>query len=433
MDKFLQQLRDNLDNQPEPDYDHRDWEDMQQRLNPPTENSRKRVAGILTMAALLLLLLGMNGLTYFQLQQSNGKVQVLEQKLDTLIQTRIIYQTDTIYRDRIIIENNPIAESKPVYSNNQPTFIYQPSGALTNLIQKGSLASAQNNTPFFNQNNQEQTPFSNQILHSPFLDYQRDQLAQKSATEAAMIAEIRKRSIGKLALMDIPNLNAPDPKLPALTLPILEEEDAKKTARQLLYQLRPKGLEMGIEGGTIVLSDAESGSGGLRDIGLTANIKFSDNLQLWFSGLHRTFDYKSEEMGADYGIPVIPFPGDDFKFEGASVTRNGWQADVGMQYTFNAQKKWRPFLGAGFSLISLSKNEINYKFENEITDEYFRDNLTFSTPTTQNFFLLKGGLRYQFAKKWSANLAATYYHSIENTTNQVPNNFGLRAGVFYAF
>ncbi|MEO1711743.1 MAG: hypothetical protein AAFU60_00200, partial [Bacteroidota bacterium] len=98
MDKFLQQFKDNLENQPAPEYDQQDWADMQQRLELQQQEAAKTVNYWPWAAAVLLLLtLGSNGLILKRLNAANYQIDFLQARVDTLIRSKVLVRTDTVY------------------------------------------------------------------------------------------------------------------------------------------------------------------------------------------------------------------------------------------------------------------------------------------------------------------------------------------------
>ena len=85
MDKFLHQFKDNLENQPAPEFDEQDWINMQQRLEHHYKDSIKPTNYWAWVASVLfLMIVGSTSLILQKLNKANKQISRLESTIDTV-------------------------------------------------------------------------------------------------------------------------------------------------------------------------------------------------------------------------------------------------------------------------------------------------------------------------------------------------------------
>lgn len=440
MDKFLQQFKDNLENTPPPTFDNQDWEDMQQRLaaqqTPPTSNMGRYLAGL--AAALLLCSLAFNWVIYDKFQQVSDKISNTEYRKDSMVYTKVIYQTDTIFRTHTIYINTSENSATPPNSNSSSNenAIVSVADGHASLYQSSFLG--KDNRPFTSFSYQNPSLWSNGFqqnnatILSNSLWALNNQINQEVENQHLLPAETIKTPLPYLASLPLSPLEyATSPILPLTIQKITESQE--KSLRQRLYPFLPKGIALGITTGAgTTLSNNHKGLY-ILNWGLIGKIKFSDALRLSGSASLATISYQTKTIGDSFGVPTIPFPGDDYELEGIQVNRKIWSADIGMEYSFFKQKKWQPFIGLGFGVSSLTKNEVIYEFEDEMADQYFSETKNYELGKNLQYTHFDMGIAYSMSKKWSAQLSGNYLYRLQKFNNQVPDHLGIKLNILYNF
>ena len=116
MEDFFDKFKDNLENRPPPEFEERDWNDLEQKLER-ADKPNKQFAMMWFLLPLLLLLLGSNGYWVYKLSLQTTKPTQLIIKTDTIWKNSVVYQTDTIYRTQVIY-TQPIHQSARKTSSN---------------------------------------------------------------------------------------------------------------------------------------------------------------------------------------------------------------------------------------------------------------------------------------------------------------------------
>ena len=154
---------------------------------------------------------------------------------------------------------------------------------------------------------------------------------------------------------------------------------------------------------------------------------------MWIDFSYLQLHLETENMEGEFGIPSIPLPNDDYTFENATTDQPLLQYSVGMQYLFRSNKKLRPFLGAGISVISPQPYEVEYDYEDLAGNEIIVPRDYSSQGIYSNQWIIKTGLEYQFGKKWSGQIEGFYRARLEQENNITPNILGINSRLLYQF
>lgn len=429
MDKFSQQLKNNLENQPYPDYEPGDWIDMQQRLDSRDKPAKYgyRLLGW-GVATILLFLIGSNWFLFKELKSTNQTIQKLMVSRDTIRETKVIYQIDTVYisketSPRLSKKSNSYAVVEK-HKDNTDSFNYRlsPYNRNSNLV--------------FNDYNY--SLFSDKITSFSWSNILNKYNITTDESKSGMTKNTRTKLSSNNSLTPISML----PSLPFSLISSLEEYNIpikyanitnkkKKTFAQYLYPLKPKGIEIGLFAGTSIAAASGYDDFHTFERGALVNIKFSNSWRLWSSAYLTTIGYKSEKMGEN-GIPEIQILNDDWETEDIKVNRKTSSFDIGLQYNFRSQKSLQPFVGLGYGVSSMLQNDVRYEFENEITDEHFFEERNFSKESQLEFWILRKSIKYQL-RKWSFALEGMYRYRVNNANGHIPNEFSARLNLLYNF
>ena len=121
MDDFFKQFKDNLDNQPEPHFEEKDWDSLEKRLTDKQEKRPLRHGLLWLLLPLFLMSLAANGVQYYGLKKTNQKMALLESHLDGVKQQTVVIQSDTIYKINTIYERDTFYKTKILY---EPKIVY---------------------------------------------------------------------------------------------------------------------------------------------------------------------------------------------------------------------------------------------------------------------------------------------------------------------
>jgi len=431
MDKFLQQFKDNLENQPAPEFDEQDWADMQQHLDQHDKDSTKPINyWAWTTVTLLLMIVGSNSLVLGKLSIANQQINHLESIIDTLVQTKIILRTDTIYQ--FVGGQFMVKSDSDVLSKNE--LITTSTKGNSNILSKRTFT----NLLTFNPSNRYSilpyakdvqrvsllTPFSENTLFKPI------GLAKISPTNVTNTAEIitsywQQRTLayktaetpqkkdepnGAYTLLDpievntLSFLKASNRTLPSSFETPTVSIKRKKSIRQVLYPMRPKGIEVGISYGMGMSLAEHHNRQNIKQWEINPQIKFSPAIRLWIAVNYQSLSYESTKMGTQYGVPELIPPMDNFEFDEARFDQHILSFSTGLQYHFQATKKWQPFIGMGFGFSTVTRNSINYRFEepgmpNPNTVEF--KTVIYENASNLPFGLLKTGVKIPSSYKKS--------------------------------
>lgn len=435
MEDFYKQFKENLENRPEPEIGKHLWKNLEKDLDKQADTPKAAFpwwwAAI--AATILFLLLGTTIFSTLEMQKVNAKMAAFEQKtkIDTIVQTKIVYQVDTIFQTNTIQKEviryvASAFSTTPLLNNQQPN--NQPFYESKNTI-----------TPFYLEQASRGIFADNYSSSLYFADY-----LQKKQVESSTLTDIETKelttaiSFTDFDALDKIGLNPLVYDWATLadldiTIPMVDIKQ-RKTLAQQLYPMRPKGFSLGLMGGLVkptskVLADKFGYATGIE-----AAIKFSPALQLWANASFLDIILESDELNATIGIPSTAPPSDEFQFAQATAEQPTLQYSMGMQYFFNANRKWKPFLGAGYAAVKILPYDVTYEFEIpdqdikwEIDEEVSKGDLI------TNFLVLKGGLAYKISDNWELQVQGIYRRNLEKEGLQSPDIVSLQTGVNYSF
>ncbi|MFN0175401.1 MAG: outer membrane beta-barrel protein [Saprospiraceae bacterium] len=425
MEDFLKQFRENLENRPEPNFEERDWQDMQARL----ERAGLKGAPIFPFWWLalpfLLLLLGSNTFFFWQWQKAKQQVLTMEIRHDTVFQTRVVYTTDTIYRTRVVRER--MVEYQTSFAGIQADMIGRKSD-LKDLAVTPSKLTGYLQVP---ENLQLTDPDS--LGNKPSGSLFEDRLSEIS--ELKTETEQRTQNIATLPLGEIQPLRSPrrPVKLPYCEV-FTPDKKHKRSFSDHLYAALPKEYHLGVSSGLAYPFgrgvDFKSG----YFIGGHGALEFSPNLRLWANVAYFKTLFLTDRMGDDIGVPPEAPPSSDYVFLQAEVPQPFVQYSAGMQYLFRSKHRLKPYVGLGMGAISLLTYDVIYEFKNSTLGvEWNLDVPIHQKGLISNFLVLPAGLEYRFSTQWNAQIQATYRYNWKESGVRSPDMLGIQGGLNYRF
>ena len=418
MDDLFKNIKDNLENRPEPSFDERAWQDMENRLDKKTWYGAALFAWALPLALAALFLT--NIFFFKKLNDANKKISNIELRADTIYQTNYIYEYDTIYRQRVEKEYVVMGQQRRVeyFSSQSPYFDY-PSEYYS---QRSSLRNTTQNRMTFAD------------LQYMFADDQHENeaslLVKNPQVEENIGLHVSPFLTSNYSLLDVP---AEDVKLAYLAIPA-EQRKKKRPFQKLGTSLQPTGFEAGILGGFAFPQHDQVAETKGFSVGAYGSISFFDNFRMWAEASYYNVEFKSEEMGESLGIPEIEVPDDDYEFYEASVHQPFMQYTFGLQYIFAPKNKWRPYLGVGYTFASMLPYEVSYDFHH-ITDdiELSIEESINRKESISNMVLFNGGIEGNLSDRIGIKLEGYFRWNGNQEGLIVTNVYGIRSLLFYKF
>ena len=411
MDNFFKQFKDNLDNLPEPAFQERDWQALAHRLPPQREKRPIATLLLWMLAPLFLMSLAANGFQYHEIKNTYQKMATLESRVDTILYKKmVVVQSDTVFKTRTIYEHDTVYKTKIlrekeiVYLPNLPERIFKVNNAplFKTSEPTGNLTE---------ENNEKIAAAENDFTDKKWVGNR----LEKLNSIALKNLEIRKFS-------KIPELN---------TNPIVFHK--KKTLRERLEPLRPKGYSAGISAGLAYpISDISSKPSGYS-AGVQGAMAFSTQISAWSDIQFMQLNYKADRMNDAIGIPVVAPPSNDFKFNLVKVTQPMMQYMAGLRYRFDRKKQGNPYIGVGYGAVTSLSYEVDYEFKNGSLGTVWEVSQRIKKQNTQwGFLLFEAGFEKRISKHYLWQLGANYRLKLSNPS-QTYRLLGVKTGILFDF
>ncbi len=434
MEDFYKQFKENLENREEPVVENKLWEKLEKDLNHQEKSLPKSgFANWGALGLLLLLLLGSNIYSILEMKKANKKMATLEQRTDTIFQTKIVYQIDTVFQT-VTKREEVIRYRTATFSKNDLVLPASFSTTTSTPLVVSKNRGLVNNTRNLLDNTITSTAlFSAYLQEQQLINYSDNKVTNTAITASPEISTNFSISspistIAPSVIDYVPNT------LRALDIPALVITPRKKTIAQRIYPMQPKGFSIGAVAGTLLPLGKELSSKFSYSAGLEATIEFSPSLQLWASASFLNLSFETEQFNETVGIPSTLPPSDDFEFQQANTIQPSLQYSLGMQYTFNAQKRWQPLVGIGYAAMQLLPYEVYYEFEIPDQDiKWVVDEELDSDELVNGLLLLKGGINFNVSKHWNWKVQAIYRNQLKGEGLQSPSILGLQSGISYKF
>lgn len=432
MEDFYKQFKENLENRPEPEVGEHSWKRLKKSLEEQERPAKTGFSGWWVAAALLFLLVGSNIFSLMEMRKVNDRLLTYVQQTDTIVQTKIVYQIDTVFQTNtvqkeviryvtsafspsLLMDKQQLYATVPNFNSNTNPIVFYPKKQATSTV----------------------ATFDNSIYFTDYL--QKKQLETSTLTDAetkkltTAISFTDFDALANIELSPIPydwaTLADLDMVIPTVDI------NQRKTLAQHLYPMRPKGFSLGMFGGYVNAMVEDLSPQFSYAAGLEAAIYFSPALELWGNVAFQKIALESEELNATVGLPASPPPSDEFKFSHAKSIQPSLQYAMGMQYYFNANNKWKPFIGAGYGVVKLLPYEVQYEYE--LDDQEIKWNVEEDINTNtliRDFLIVRGGLAYEISNHWNWKIQTSYRKNLSNNNGLLsPTLLNVEGGLTYSF
>ena len=414
MDDFLKQFKDNLDNQPEPVFEQKDWQSLNNRLNEQRQKRPFTTWLLWVLIPLFLMSLLANGFQFKESVTTSQKMAFLESRFDSVVRHTLVMQVDTVYKINTTYQRDTVYKTKIV---RETEIVYLPfSKGLLNtrmlsdksLLNDSTRALEQKSSDNFAANIYEQT-ISN-----------RDKM-------------LNTNDLDKLQALKTPFLTVRKPSdLPVLDIkPIVI--NTKKTLIQRLEPLRPKAYSAGVLAGLAYpISDISSKPSGYT-VGVQGAVAFSPYISLWADAQYLQLNYQTDRMNEAIGIPVVTPPSSDFKFNLVKVSQPKVQFITGLRYHFEGKKRWQPYFGVGYGAVTSLPYEVDYEFKNTSLGTVWEFSQKIKKQDTQwGFLMFDGGFETRLSRQYRWQIGGNYRINLSKT-NYSYRLLSLKTGVLFDF
>lgn len=429
MEDFYQSLKDNLDNRPEPDFKEGAWDDLEGRLDAlQKKEGRVVVWPWWSYAALALLPLSILLNAWLFLRQGD-EVRMEEESgiaerilVDTVYQTRIVYQTDTLIQTKVMQQERPAVDYAYYWKAN----------AERELAKWEERFEPQSVEVERNPDNGNISSLLANLSGNPL-----QQLMRKAGIDDHLLLT-ENESLGEQKLAELEGikflLNEPEESEPLAVLP-LDIPSFKTSPIPLWEKIRPQSLGLGLELGLYhpFIREAEDENAFYR--GLALAIQLANRFEIWGQGGLLQVNYKFDEMGDEFGVPSLPGPGADYEFNYVNVRQERFYYAAGLQYFFNTQgSRWRPTIGLGYAAMAFLPYELYYEFEDKSTDrEITLEEHIKRDDGPYQYAVARAGLRLPFNRRWQLGILAEFRYSLSDDRFTNPHLLGLTGGLSYQF
>ncbi len=433
MEDFFDRLKENLENRPDPPFEKRLWERLEMNLDQPEVRSRPSSTAWWLMVGFCLLLLTLNLMSMKELRQLNQQVETLEHSKDTVylteVVTRTVHQIDTVYQTRTIHQHvtqyRPTPFSNPAFTTHPPHFWM---GSFSENSPPSNLHTADigndRYTTFLADN-----PLPGQ---RPLLQYLHDNNSTDRFTSSSNNKIVNFAAVENLATLDHRGFEYRSPHLRGMTL-LQAQSKTRKTVRQHLYTMRPKGFQLGLHGGWVNIGNKDIQTRSRWSTGMHAAIVFSPSLQLWTDLSYIDTEIKSEAFSKTTPEPSERPPSDDYEFFKAEADVSLLAFSTGLQYFLNPNGKWKPFLGLGFAAQRLHAYNWVYEYEHHTQSLEWTTDLPHPSQSYSDFLLFRAGLEYQFSDHWNWQMRFDYSRRVGGDHRLIPSLLSMASGLNYRF
>lgn len=145
--------------------------------------------------------------------------------------------------------------------------------------------------------------------------------------------------------------------------------------------------------------------------------------------------YKAHDPAAILGAPALPPPDYGHRFIEMDVTgQKTRQFDLGLRYTFSQPGKPRPFLGLGWSGMTVLPYEVEYETQHEPTGTIQKSVFSVNERTRfRNMVRLGMGLEIPLSSRFDLALEGFYLRQWKKPSGIAPDLMCIRGGVNWLF
>lgn len=170
-------------------------------------------------------------------------------------------------------------------------------------------------------------------------------------------------------------------------------------------------------------------------VGLKLEYALTDRLRLTASGDYCPFNFEIYWQDARYNLPTIPhFYPQSERVKSSQTRQKLTQATIGTKYLLtDGTKRWRPYIGAGYSAMRILPFETEYTIQNLANAALLRTTTVASKSVNiANLLLLNGGLEYRFSRRFVAQ-GDVFYNLDLNRPRKTYDLFGVRGALMVNF
>lgn len=212
--------------------------------------------------------------------------------------------------------------------------------------------------------------------------------------------------------------------------------DEKTEMNDWYYLFLPEGYHLGLTGAKSVLareivSKSDKVLEGGWSAGLRGEMVFNDNLRLYSDVDYLKTSLVSHTIN-ESDIPEVPLPSEMLVLQSVAISRSYLEYSLGLKYVlYNARKRFAPYAGAAFKAHSGLRQKYDYVYESGSPDvsNYATSLKTEDKKFQINTVNLQMGMEYNIARDFLLQVEGFYNAPIKKEAAQVPNLFGLKAGV----
>ncbi len=169
--------------------------------------------------------------------------------------------------------------------------------------------------------------------------------------------------------------------------------------------------------------------------GLKLEYALTDRLRLTANGDYCPFNFEIFWQDARYNLPIPErFYPQYERVKSSKANQKLAQATIGTKYLLtDGTKKWRPYLGAGYSAMRILPFETEFMIQNLTNPALLRTAKTSSKSINiANLLLLNGGLEYRFTRHFVAQ-GEGFYNLDLNRPRKTYDLFGVRGALLFNF
>lgn len=395
MKDFFDQFRENLAGRPEPEFDLRDWQKLEARLDESPAKRHFALPFLWWIALPLgLLLLGANISFWFEIRQAHQAIEKMESRRDTVYVSKVIHYTDTVFVTRVLRQNVVEYSPKDVFLKQSVGVGHRMDSGLTNRSRTNHSHVATETQR--GEGTEKKDPasektsiraFAKMPAEAPLIA---DSLAYKGLPDMVDTISIRQATIHV----------TPDSMADSGQLSQKDMPEGKPLTKRL-PDLRPKGFSLFATGALAMPPIQGEGARLGWSAGLGYELEFSKKLRLWADVNFQQNRLELARMDAAIGVPPIVPPDDDLKFVVATAAQGFTQFSAGMTHVFRPEAPWRPMLGAGWGIRFTSPYDLTYEFENEgLNISWKFESEVPPAEKRRQFALLRGGIEHTFSLHW---------------------------------
>jgi len=447
MDEFFKSIKDNLENRKTPEFKPEAWQGFVQRAQQVSAGTDTIVQKPLSsrrwiLALVLALLLGSMILNYQQFKNAKAIESLVEhsQKTasfnaqDTISTIQYIHRVDTIY-----LVKDDVPQSQGASNTLSVNALKKPSHR--GLVDFPTRSFYRFNKKLFQDISSDLFPSGEKSAKKNKLNFflsSPPKTTNSSFEKTDIIQDHFSTALSPLDLLPLHFLEKEAITIEQLTSPFADlntiNKRKKKTLRQVVFPMRPKGFSLAVNGGVLASnhSDIEGEAGFI--LGLQPHLIFNKNFRLFGEFSFAGFEYSTDRVDKSIGAPPLQEQLEDFELQQIQVQQQYFQFGIGLQYRFYMQHAFHPFLGVGWYNLQLLPYEIKY----ELKDLQNNNTLTLDKEVNQrklvnNQLFLQSGIDYQLGVRWGLRLEAFYRQNLNAKEISSPSAWGGRLGLFKDF